>query len=219
MVSRKIIALASAAVVLASVPAIEHTLADNVDSSSSISRESIVSPLSTVSVAEDAAVSFEYLAPPTNVIAAAPVETYVATDPIAPIAVEAHVQSSTSSVEENSTPAEPAPVASNRIVNVALSGGQGVVDMGAGPVLFPLVGFPPYVVEHDYAGGWARFGDLAPGMSVTMTGLVTGDYTVGEILNVAKGATTDSLTFSSTPRLMLQTCVPGTSRMIVIGLY
>lgn len=116
----------------------------------------------------------------------------------------------------------PAPVqpAVDRVIHVALAGGQNVVDMGAGPVLFPLpAGWPPYVAEHDSHGGWARFGTLSHGMTVTMTGLVTGTYTVGEIINVPRGGNASHLTFSSMPKVMLQTCIPGTDRMVVVGLY
>lgn len=116
----------------------------------------------------------------------------------------------------------PAPVqpAVDRVIHVALAGGQDVVDMGAGPVLFPLPGgWPPYVAEHDSHGGWARFGTLSHGMTVTMTGLVTGTYTVGEIINVPRGGTASDLHFTNMPKVMLQTCIPGTDRMVVVGLY
>ena len=56
-------------------------------------------------------------------------------------------------------------------------------------------------------------------MNVTLSGLVSGDYTVGEILNVPRGGTTADLTFTTTPKVMLQTCIPGTTRMMVVGLY
>lgn len=109
----------------------------------------------------------------------------------------------------------------DREVYVGLTGFQSVVDLGRGPVLWPLgAGYPPYVAEHDGDGGWARFGSLRPGNTVRMTGLVTGTYTVGQIINVPKGGTTDEFKkFSVTPKVMLQTCIPGTSRMIVVGLY
>lgn len=115
----------------------------------------------------------------------------------------------------------PAPAAVAREVYVGLAGGQSVVDLGRGPVLFPLAGvFPPYVAEHDALGGWERFGTLSAGMTVRMTGLVTGTYTVGQIINVPKGGTADEFRkFTVMPKVMLQTCVPGTARMIVVGLY
>lgn len=115
--------------------------------------------------------------------------------------------------------APPAPV--NRSVYVGLSGGQSVVDLERGPVLFPIpAGFPPYVVEHDITGGWARFGSLRSGMTVRMSGLVTGTYTVGQIITVPKYGTTDEFSkFAVMPKVLLQTCIPGTNKMVVVGLY
>jgi hypothetical protein len=123
---------------------------------------------------------------------------------------------------------QPAPVvvpvapAVDREVYVGLAGGQSIVDLGRGPVLFPLTGgvFPPYVAEHDFMGGWQRFGTLKKGMTVRMSGLVTGTYTVGKIINVPKGGSTDEFRqFNTMPKVLLQTCVPRTNRMIVVGLY
>ena len=151
--------------------------------------------------------------------AAQPVQQTVNNNPVsstpnpAPAVVSAPVAQSPVPV------AEAAPAI--REVYVGLAGGQNIVDLGRGPVLFPLNGaFPPYVAEHDLDGGWARFGTLSAGMKVRMSGLVTGTYTVGQIINVPKGGSTDELRrFSVMPKVMLQTCVPGTSRMIVVGLY
>jgi len=114
-----------------------------------------------------------------------------------------------------------APEPETRYVNVALAGGQSVVDQGRGPVLFPLGdGFPPYIAEHDMTGGWARFGTLRAGMKVNLSGLVTGSYTVGQIITVPKKSNTNELkAFTQMPKVMLQTCIPGTSQMIVVGLY
>lgn len=127
--------------------------------------------------------------------------------------------SKTKAVESVSYP-DVTPVAM-REVYVGLAGGQSVVDLGRGPVLFTLpAGFPPYVVEHDLEGGWVQFGTLSAGMTVKMSGLVTGSYTVGQIINVPKGGTTDEFKkFQVMPKVLLQTCVPGTDRMIVVGLY
>jgi hypothetical protein len=116
-------------------------------------------------------------------------------------------------------PAPQAPVA--RSVHVGLAGGQSVVDLGRGPVLFTIpAGFPPYVAEHDSTGGWARFGTLRSGMKVNMSGLVGGSYTVGQIITVPKGGTTDEFRkFAVMPKVLLQTCIPGTNKMVVVGLY
>lgn len=120
-------------------------------------------------------------------------------------------------------PVEPAPIIGpvSREVLVELAGGQAAADLGSGPVLFSLPdGFPPYVVEHDLYGGWERFGTLEAGMVVRMSGLVSGTYTVGQILNVPNTGTTDEFkAFKTTPKVMLQTCITGTDRMIIVGLY
>lgn len=120
------------------------------------------------------------------------------------------------------TPAAPSPSSNHRTIHVGLTGFQDVVDMEAGPVLWPLPAgwFPTYVVEHDLAGGWARFGSLRAGMTVTMTGLVGGTYTVGQSIVVPKNTDSDSLmAFATEPKVMLQTCIPGTNTMLVVGLY
>lgn len=117
--------------------------------------------------------------------------------------------------------AAPVPAVSQEVY-VGLTGGQGVVDLGRGPVLGTMLGagWPPYIVEHDHAGGWARFGSLRQGMTVKVSGLVGGTYTVGQIINVPKGGSSSELfAFKTMPKVLLQTCVPGTSRMIVVGLY
>lgn len=153
---------------------------------------------------------------PKNAVAAVPVAPLVQAAP-APAPVKA---------APAPAKAAPAPVAKSapavsREVYVGLQGGQSAVDLQRGPVLFSLpAGFPPYVAEHDIAGGWARFGTLSPGMTVRMSGLVTGTYTVGQIINVPKHSNTDEFSkFSVMPKVLLQTCVPGTTRMIVVGLY
>lgn len=128
-------------------------------------------------------------------------------------------------VPGNSVPAPvkaqlPPTAPQGKVVYVGLSGGQSTVDLGQGPVLFPLAGFPPYIAEHDSMGGWARFGNLGIGATVTMQGLVTGTYTVGQVITVPKGGDTTELSaFRTTPKVMLQTCIPGTNNMIVVGLY
>lgn len=145
----------------------------------------------------------------------------VAVAPIAPVQAVAPVKAPPAPVKAAPAPVAKAAPAVSREVYVGLAGGQSVVDLQRGPVLFPLpAGFPPYVAEHDSAGGWARFGTLRAGMTVRMSGLVTGTYTVGQIINVSKPATTNEFSkFNVMPKVLLQTCVPGTNRMIVVGLY
>lgn len=118
-------------------------------------------------------------------------------------------------------PAPPAVYApASRQIYVGLSGGQETVDLCQGPVLFVTAGLPyPYVVEHENCGGWGRIGTLGRGSRVSLSGLVGGEYTVGQIINVNKFATTDALIFASTPRAILQTCIPGTNQMLVYALY
>lgn len=122
-------------------------------------------------------------------------------------------------------PSSPAPLPvtqkPDREIAVELRGGQDVVDLGRGPVLYPIPGgFPPYIVEHDLYGGTAHFGSLTEGMTVRMTGLVSGIYTVGQIINVPNtGTTSEFKAYKTMPKVMLQTCITGTDRMIIVGLY
>lgn len=220
---RRITVIATALLVLLSAPVVENTVASNSEiKTTSVARE--LSPLErVVEVPEDASSDFNFIDLPPSVQKVEPVEVKPAPEEKSENVTPAIETQAVESAQPAPVAApEPAPAApATRYVNVALSGGQNVVDMGAGPVLFPLGGnFPTYVAEHDYAGGWDRFGTLSPGMSVTMTGLVTGTYTVGQIINVPKGANTDSFAaFGTMPTVLLQTCVPGTDRMIVVGLY
>lgn len=104
-------------------------------------------------------------------------------------------------------------------INVGIAGDQSVVDSCQGPVLYSLAGLYTYVAEHDSCGGWARFGSLSMGQKVTMTGLVSGTYSVGNIIEVPQGATSDSLAPLGNVSVVLQTCIPGTTMMRVVGLY
>jgi hypothetical protein len=159
-------------------------------------------------------------APPATPANAAPEEAPpVAQAPVAAAPVQAAPPAAPAPVVE--TPVVEAAPAVSREVYVGLAGGQHEVDLQQGPVLYQLGGgFPPYVAEHDIAGGWDRFGTLSAGMTVRMSGLVTGTYTVGQIINVPKHSTTNEFhKFSVMPKVMLQTCVPGTNRMIIVGLY
>lgn len=162
-------------------------------------------------------------APVVEPVAAAPVPvpTPVIAPPAPPVPAPAKVVPAPAPAPVVAAPAIKAAPAVSREVYVGLAGGQSVVDLQRGPVLFTLpAGFPPYVAEHDIAGGWARFGTLSAGMTVRMSGLVTGTYTVGQIINVPKHSNTDEFSkFNVMPKVLLQTCVPGTNRMIVVGLY
>lgn len=102
-------------------------------------------------------------------------------------------------------------------IHVGVAGNQATIDSCIGPVLF--TGAPyPYVAEHDSCGGWARFGSLSPGMKVNLTGLLNGSYTVGNVVRIPQGSMSDALAPLGNPNVVLQTCIPGTSDMIVVGL-
>lgn len=226
MLLRTTTAIVSALVILFStpVPAGDMTAASDVAQRASITA-TLERPVVTVS--PDADISFQLIAVPPSVRAEKPVEVApepekVVETPVAPPAPSVPTPiPNPNPVAETPAPTPQPPAVETRVVNVALAGGQNVVDLGAGPVLYTLpAGWPPYVVEHDFTGGWARFGSLSPGMQVTMTGLVTGTYTVGQIINVPKGGSTAEFRqFAVMPKVLLQTCIPGTDRMIVVGLY
>lgn len=114
--------------------------------------------------------------------------------------------------------AKPAPVGRN--IYVGVSGGQETVDRCIGPVLFPLPdpNIPVYIAEHDGCGGWQRIGTLTKGETVNMSGLVKGTYTVQEIVTVKKKSNSDQINFSRKHSVVLQTCIPSTDWMIVVGL-
>lgn len=131
--------------------------------------------------------------------------SYVPPAPVAPAPV----------VPEVVVPAAPTGVN----IYVGAAGGQDVIDSCIGPVLFNGAPGYTYVAEHDSCGGWARFGSLSNGMKVTMSGLVSGTYTVGGSVRVPQGANSYALAPLGSPAVILQTCIPGTNDMIVVGLY
>jgi len=146
--------------------------------------------------------------PSVQVVEPAPVTPVQVVQPVQPVYVEP-------------APAPPVVQApASRQIYVGLSGGQETVDLCQGPVLFVTAGLPyPYIAEHEQCGGWGRIGTLGMGSRVSLSGIVGGEYTVGQIINVNKFATTDALIFASTPRAILQTCIPGTNQMLVYALY
>lgn len=115
-------------------------------------------------------------------------------------------------------PIVPQPVIPSGVnIHVGVAGNQATIDSCIGPVLF--TGAPyPYVAEHDSCGGWARFGSLSPGMQVNLTGLLNGSYTVGNVIRIPQGSMSDVLAPLGSPKVVLQTCIPGTSDMIAVGL-
>lgn len=227
MLFRKMAIVAGSLIVLTSITAIETTVAETPSSKISLTQNDSTKNYPEVSVSHDAEADFDYIDLPSvirnenAVVQSSANEVVTGSNETVSTNEDANSTSNISiddsSTSESSVIESPA----SRIINVSLAGGQNVVDMGAGPVLFPLpAGFPQYVAEHDYAGGWDRIGTLTVGTKVTMTGLVTGDYTVGQTINVPKGSRTSTLVaFDTMPNLLLQTCIPGTNMMVVVGLY
>lgn len=118
--------------------------------------------------------------------------------------------------------AAPAPVQAApavRTIYVAGAGGQAMVDACIGPIHFtPNDGYSLFITEHDFCGGWARFSGIAVGESISIPGY--GTYTAtarGQVPN--PGTTNDVIAvFGGFPRAILQTCIPGTSQMLLIAL-
>jgi len=118
----------------------------------------------------------------------------------------------------------PAPVAiaaapAVRTIYVAGSGGQSMVDACIGPIHYtPNDGFSLFITEHDFCGGWARFSGIGVGETVSIPGY--GTYTVTGRGTVPNPGTTNDViaVFGGFPRAILQTCVPGTSTMLLIAL-
>ena len=116
-------------------------------------------------------------------------------------------------------PPPPAPAPAIRTIHVAGSGGQALVDSCIGPIHFtPNDGYSLFITEHDYCGGWARFSGIGIGETVSLPGY--GTYTVSSRGQVPNPGTTDDViaVFGGFPRAILQTCIPGTSQMLLIAL-
>lgn len=114
-------------------------------------------------------------------------------------------------------PAAPAPSA-GRVITLAGSGGQGLIDRCIGPVHFTPISQSYSITEHDYCGGWARFSGIQVGETVTITGV--GTYKVTGRGVVPNPGTMNHLAavLGGIPPVFLQTCIPGTRTMLVIGL-
>ncbi|ASN21231.1 hypothetical protein [Arthrobacter sp. YN] len=113
----------------------------------------------------------------------------------------------------------PAPATLARTIYIAGSGGQELVDACIGPIHYtPTDAFAVFITEHDYCGGWNRFSGIDVGQTVTLAGY--GTYTVDARGQVPLGGTTSdvSAVFGGFPKAVLQTCIPGTSQMLVIAL-
>ncbi|UZX04239.1 LysM peptidoglycan-binding domain-containing protein [Arthrobacter sp. CDRTa11] len=106
-----------------------------------------------------------------------------------------------------------------RTIYVAGSGGQSMLDACIGPIHYtPNDGYSLFITEHDFCGGWARFSGISVGETVSIPGY--GTYTAtarGQVPN--PGTTNDVINvFGGFPRAILQTCIPGTSQMLLIAL-
>lgn len=106
-----------------------------------------------------------------------------------------------------------------RTIYVAGAGGQALLDTCIGPIHYtPNDGYSLFIVEHDFCGGWVRFSGIAVGETVSIPGY--GTYTAtarGQVPN--PGSTNDvTAAFGGFPRAILQTCIPGTSQMLLIAL-
>lgn len=117
------------------------------------------------------------------------------------------------------SPPAPAPAPTVRTIYIAGAGGQALVDSCIGPIHFtPTDGYSLFITEHDFCGGWARFSGIQVGERVDLPGY--GSYTVGARGQVPNGGTTNDVAavFGGFPRAVLQTCIPGTTQMLVIAL-
>jgi hypothetical protein len=106
-----------------------------------------------------------------------------------------------------------------RTIYVAGSGGQSMVDACIGPIHYtPNDGYSLFITEHDFCGGWARFSGIGVGEPISIPGYGTFTATArGQVPN--PGTTNDVIAvFGGFPRAILQTCIPGTSQMLLIAL-
>ncbi|MCQ6271269.1 LysM peptidoglycan-binding domain-containing protein [Pseudarthrobacter sp. R1] len=106
-----------------------------------------------------------------------------------------------------------------RTIYVAGAGGQAMLDACIGPIHYtPNDGYSLFITEHNFCGGWGRFSGIGVGETVSIPGY--GTYTVtarGQVPN--PGTTNDVVAvFGGFPRAILQTCIPGTSQMLLIAL-
>ncbi|WP_024817858.1 hypothetical protein [Arthrobacter sp. 31Y] len=117
-------------------------------------------------------------------------------------------------------PAEaPAPAPDVRTIYVAGAGGQSMVDACIGPIHYtPTNAYATFITEHDFCGGWGRFSGISVGETVSIPGYGTFTATGrGQVPN--PGSTNDvAAVFGGFPAVVLQTCIPGTSQMLVIAL-
>lgn len=121
----------------------------------------------------------------------------------------------------HAAPAQPAAPAGppTAYIPVAGSGGQASVNACQGPIRFTPVSVSVSIVEHDFCGGWSRMSWIQPGTVVTVQGY--GTFTAFQRMVVSQGASEYVVgNFAGGyPPIFLQTCIPGTDQMLLIGLH
>lgn len=117
-------------------------------------------------------------------------------------------------VQPAPAPAQPP----SAFIPVVGAGGQASVDACQGPVRFTPVTVSISIAEHDLCGGWNRMSWIQPGTAVTVQGY--GTFTAFARMVVPKGAGEGVLGgfAGGYPPIFLQTCIPGTSQMLLIAL-
>lgn len=133
---------------------------------------------------------------------------------------EAAQQAQTAVAAAPAQPQAPAPApAPSAFIPVVGAGGQAAVDACAGPVRFTPVTASISIAEHDFCGGWSRMSWIQPGTVVTVQGY--GTYTAFQRMVVPQGAGQSVLAgfAGGYPPIFLQTCIPGTSQMLLIALH
>ncbi|NUT69691.1 LysM domain-containing protein [Pseudarthrobacter sp. C4D7] len=153
--------------------------------------------------------------PPIAVAQPAPAPAAVAAPAPAPAPVAAQAPAPAAAVQAAPAPAAPAV----RTIYVAGSGGQSMVDACIGPIHYtPNDGYSLFITEHDFCGGWARFSGIGVRETVSIPGY--GTYTVTGRGTVPNPGTTNDViaVFGGFPRAILQTCIPGTSTMLLVAL-
>ncbi|MGT2460817.1 hypothetical protein [Sinomonas atrocyanea] len=118
-------------------------------------------------------------------------------------------------VQPAPAPAQPP----SAFIPVVGAGGQASVDACQGPVRFTPVTVSISIAEHDLCGGWNRMSWIQPGTKVTVQGY--GTFTAFARMVVPKGAGEGVLGgfAGGYPPIFLQTCIPGTSQMLLIALH
>ncbi|WP_433875433.1 hypothetical protein [Sinomonas atrocyanea] len=130
---------------------------------------------------------------------------------------QAEAQQQAEAEAQQAQPA-PAPQPAAVFIPVVGAGGQAAVDACAGPVRFTPVTVSVSIAEHDLCGGWDRMGWIQPDTVVSVQGY--GTFTAVQRMVVPQGAKEGVLGgfAGGYPPIFLQTCIPGTSEMLLIAL-